>query len=501
MQKLSFFLLLSLALIGCSPAFLSAQSSVRLATSSCSFANFSHDGKIAFVRSYEGDWGIFDTRTGSKLGVFEEVSILEADFHPAGKYMGILLADGTVQYYDASGEKTVFEWKEPTFEENFYRYGPVIGFDATGNRLAFPADGGKSIKVAETASGKIVASIAFETPFASLSLSPDGKYLAASIEDGSKVYEVSTGKAVAHLEPENGHSFLVWTADVKKVLATGITGGPCRVFEFPSGKLLGNIDGVGTAADLNPVDVYENRVYLPTYKDDYAVFAFDLSSLEQVETYYISHEFPTAIQILPQTGKLAVISEDGLLSLFSLQGNAKGPSRDPGKAAKYFESGYEAMAGFFYEKAFRDYQTGYQYDQGNIRANTLLAYLYTQSENETEWKTGMKMLQELLANPGKENLLINIVTAKILMESQRYEQAAITFEKVLRIAEPGQAGKKIYFYLGKCKEMQGLKQEAIEYYEKAIASDYGESRLTEFFLIYEDEMLLPEKVKRMKAGH
>jgi RNA polymerase sigma factor (sigma-70 family) len=221
---------------------------------------FAPDGKTLAAADTHGRIRVWDVATRKELYQQDEHtgSVLKAAVTPDGKLAATAGGDGTIRLWDLATGKPIRSWEAD-------RMGSVLtaAFAPDGRSLLTCGWSG-TLRLWDVATGAEVRRFRDEKKFIRFAaLSPDGKLVASSADDGIAILlqETATGKAVreirGHISYLGSLMFspdgrrLVSTADIHSDRQQTFDDRSVRVWDVASGKLVHKIDGVrphGTVA-------------------------------------------------------------------------------------------------------------------------------------------------------------------------------------------------------------------------------------------------------------
>ena len=220
---------------------------------------FSPDSKYVASGGADNIAYVWEVADGKKIATLtHESAVSFVIFSPDGK--SIASSDNTVHIWDAANGS------ETLHISPFYGGVSSMAFSPDGKYLAGgfgfvqPRDpcicgggGGGVIQIWDTTTGKEVTHMEVDNGILAISLSPDGKYLAA----GTSVWVVATGTEIAHLALNDKVFSVAFSSDSKYVV-TGSYDNTARVWEATSGKEVARMthDGSVNSAAFSPDGKY-----------------------------------------------------------------------------------------------------------------------------------------------------------------------------------------------------------------------------------------------------
>ncbi|KAL5736986.1 hypothetical protein ACOSQ2_031774 [Xanthoceras sorbifolium] len=264
------------------------------------------------------------TNTGHCLGV---VSVAA---HPSGVIAASAALDSFVRVFDVDTNATIATLEAPPSEVW------QMQFDPKGTTLAVAGGGSASIKLWDTATWKLIASLSIPRPegpkpsdkanskkfVLSVAWSPDGRRLACGSMDGTiSIFDVARAKFLHHLE---GHSMpvrsLVYSPIDARVLFSASDDTHVHMYDAEGKTLVGAMSG-HTSWVLS-VDASPDGTGIATGSSDKTVRLWDLGMRAAVQTmsnhtdqvWGVSFRPPGGNGIL--AGRLASVSDDKSISLY-----------------------------------------------------------------------------------------------------------------------------------------------------------------------------------------
>ncbi|KAL5736951.1 hypothetical protein ACOSQ2_031739 [Xanthoceras sorbifolium] len=264
------------------------------------------------------------TNTGHCLGV---VSVAA---HPSGVIAASAALDSFVRVFDVDTNATIATLEAPPSEVW------QMQFDPKGTTLAVAGGGSASIKLWDTATWKLIASLSIPRPegpkpsdkanskkfVLSVAWSPDGRRLACGSMDGTiSIFDVARAKFLHHLE---GHSMpvrsLVYSPIDARVLFSASDDTHVHMYDAEGKTLVGAMSG-HTSWVLS-VDASPDGTGIATGSSDKTVRLWDLGMRAAVQTmsnhtdqvWGVSFRPPGGNGVL--AGRLASVSDDKSISLY-----------------------------------------------------------------------------------------------------------------------------------------------------------------------------------------
>jgi WD40 repeat protein len=201
-------------------------------------------GQLA-AAAYRGSPRIYDLASGNLLARLPGIRLLHFDWHPNGQRLALAAADGRAYVWDVSSQRLVAtmeghaqdvssisfhpsgtliatqSWDGTTRLWNASTGRPLLTRAGTYHSARFSQDGrtlgyipeGRDVRLMEVAAGleyrTLVSSLgAGEGEYRHLDVSPDGRLLAVGMEDGVRLWELASGREVAHIRQRQTYSVL-----------------------------------------------------------------------------------------------------------------------------------------------------------------------------------------------------------------------------------------------------------------------------------------------------
>ncbi len=215
--------------------------------SSVSDFSYSSDGKLLATLGSDGIVKIWLVQSRQEILTIPGFDIVGFDFHPNGKQLGCVSKNGVVRIFDVGTGNLIrrfYEIKPPEKKDNFdevanllFFNNPVpIAFSPTGNLLVVGKIGG--IKIFDVLTGKTSSPITTKDDEAieSLKISPDGKLIAAVIENNKvKIWSLLSKEKVEEFGAGVEEiTALAFSQDSNKI-AIGSKNGSVKIY-FTNGK-------------------------------------------------------------------------------------------------------------------------------------------------------------------------------------------------------------------------------------------------------------------------
>ncbi|OMO67251.1 hypothetical protein CCACVL1_20681 [Corchorus capsularis] len=260
------------------------------------------------------------TNTGHCLGV---VSVAA---HPSGVIAASASLDSLVRVFDVDTNATIATLEAPPSEVW------QMQFDPKGTTLAVAGGGSASIKLWDTATWRLVATLSIPRPegpkpsdkssskkfVLSVAWSPDGRRLACGSMDGTiSVFDVARAKFLHHLE---GHHMpvrsLVFSPEPdSRRLYSASDDGHVHIYDAEGKALIGAMSG--HASWVLSVDVSPDGEALATGSSDKTVRLWDFKMRAAIQTMSNHTDQVWAVAFRRDGGgRLASVSDDKSISLY-----------------------------------------------------------------------------------------------------------------------------------------------------------------------------------------
>lgn len=264
------------------------------------------------------------TNAGHFLGV---VSVAA---HPSGVIAASASIDSFVRVFDVDTNATIATLEAPPSEVW------QMQFDPKGTTLAVAGGGSASIKLWDTATWKLTATLSIPRPeqpkpsekgnkkfVLSVAWSPDGRRLACGSMDGTiSIFDVARAKFLHHLE---GHFMpvrsLVFSPVEPRLLFSASDDAHVHMYDSEGKSLVGSMSG--HASWVLSVDVSPDGAALATGSSDRTVRLWDLSMRAAVQTMSNHSDQVWGVAFRPMAGagvraggRLASVSDDKSISLY-----------------------------------------------------------------------------------------------------------------------------------------------------------------------------------------
>ncbi|KAI6679688.1 hypothetical protein NL676_033569 [Syzygium grande] len=264
------------------------------------------------------------TNAGHFLGV---VSVAA---HPSGVIAASASIDSFVRVFDVDTNATIATLEAPPSEVW------QMQFDPKGTTLAVAGGGSASIKLWDTATWELNATLSIPRPeqpkpsdkgnkkfVLSVAWSPDGKRLACGSMDGTiSIFDVARAKFLHHLE---GHFMpvrsLVFSPIEPRLLFSASDDAHVHMYDAEGKSLVGSMSG--HASWVLSVDVSPDGAAIATGSSDRTVRLWDLSMRAAVQTMSNHSDQVWGVAFRPMAGagvraggRLASVSDDKSISLY-----------------------------------------------------------------------------------------------------------------------------------------------------------------------------------------
>lgn len=265
------------------------------------------------------------TNTGHCLGV---VSVAA---HPSGVIAASASLDSFVRVFDVDTNATLATLEAPPSEVW------NMQFDPKGTVLAVAGGGSASVKLWDTATWQLIATLAVPRPevsskpsdrsgsgkfVLSVAWSPDGRHLACGAMDGMiSIFDVARAKFLHNLE---GHFMpvrsLVFSPIDARVLFSASDDGHVHMYDVEGKSLIGAMSG--HASWVLSVDASPDGSAIATGSSDRTVRLWDLSMRAAVQTMSNHSDQVWGVAFRPpggtgiRAGRLASVSDDKSISLY-----------------------------------------------------------------------------------------------------------------------------------------------------------------------------------------
>ncbi|KAF8006034.1 hypothetical protein BT93_K0352 [Corymbia citriodora subsp. variegata] len=270
------------------------------------------------------DLALERTNAGHFLGV---VSVAA---HPSGVIAASASIDSFVRVFDVDTNATIATLEAPPSEVW------QMQFDPKGTTLAVAGGGSASIKLWDTATWELIATLSIPRPeqpkpsdkgnkkfVLSVAWSPDGRRLACGSMDGTiSIFDVARAKFLHHLE---GHFMpvrsLVFSPLEPRLLFSASDDAHVHIYDSEGKSLVGSMSG--HASWVLSVDVSPDGAAIATGSSDRTVRLWDLNMRAAVQTMSNHSDQVWGVAFRPMAGtgvraggRLASVSDDKSISLY-----------------------------------------------------------------------------------------------------------------------------------------------------------------------------------------
>ncbi|XP_012076991.2 WD repeat-containing protein VIP3 [Jatropha curcas] len=271
------------------------------------------------------DLNLVRTNTGHCLGV---VSVAA---HPSGVIAASASLDSFVRVFDVDTNASIATLEAPPSEVW------QMQFDPKGTTLAVAGGGSASVKLWDTATWKLIATLSVPRPegpkpsdknsskkfVLSVAWSPDGRRLACGLMDGTiSIFDVARAKFLHHLE---GHFMpvrsLVYSPIDPRVLFSASDDNHVHMYDAEGKSLVTAMSG--HAGWVLSVDASPDGAAIATGSSDRTVRLWDLNMRAAVQTMSNHTDQVWGVAFQPpqgsgaRGGRLASVSDDKSISLYS----------------------------------------------------------------------------------------------------------------------------------------------------------------------------------------
>jgi WD40 repeat protein len=200
----------------------------------------------------------------------------------------------------------------------------ALGYSPDGSHLAIGT--ARGVEIYQTSDWKVLAAFPFSSPVLAVLYSPDEKWLAAGLQDGSVfVLDSATGKIIhkltVHSRPVHGLAFSGWKHPEASpaLLATGAEDGSIAVWDLQTGMARNQFEnplfgywgyGVRSLA-FSPDDTI-----LLTGGDQGYIARWDLATGEELSHLQTQHGLLFSIAFSPDGSRLASACGDGTVQIW-----------------------------------------------------------------------------------------------------------------------------------------------------------------------------------------
>ena len=212
-------------------------SRVRLAVSS-------RDGKLVATASENANVRIVERESGKIIAMLRSPAVINvAEFSPDSRLLAVGAEDGRTVVFDAATGRAVSR-AEAVFAVVSVAFSPdsshVACGHADGSLQVFEAQAGKEILHLTMGSNTVMPSDAIRA----IEFSPDGFRIIAGNDSAARVFDLATGREVAHQQLQGGVHAVAFSSRGNLVISAD-SEGTAALMEVPSGKEVQQIKGLG----------------------------------------------------------------------------------------------------------------------------------------------------------------------------------------------------------------------------------------------------------------
>lgn len=205
-------------------------------------------GQCLITCSRDGSLRLWDLESCTQIGEdwrdeADEIGVWNMALSPNGRTVASCYLDGTVRLWDVETRKVITKWKEPSENVNSVCWSPdgvqvVIG-SADGTARVWDVENGVPLMV----QGLNPIQTGHESVYV-VSYSPKATKIATGgyNEDGIKIWDAKSGKALSTIKHEYAVWSLAWTSDENRLIS-GSGNGSLRIFDTATWEEIAVLDG------------------------------------------------------------------------------------------------------------------------------------------------------------------------------------------------------------------------------------------------------------------
>jgi WD40 repeat protein len=287
------------------------------------FIRFSGDGKRLVMVNADGTIEAWDTAKHEKEVIHtKQPEITYAAFSPDGKEMAIGHDDGTVSLFDSSTWQqtaTFNMWGSAEERRSNYEYARTVRsiiFSPDG-RVIVAVSFDRTLKIWDRATGRELATSPYQVEpgggGVSTLFSPDGKLLATSSGDGTRIWNAATWQELAYLGKDTVARVLAFSGDGKILVSSG-PDGKITLFDTNTWRELTSFSG----NSANVVAISRDGQRLVTGSSDGTAKLWDVVTGQELATLSGNNGSVELVVFLPDGKSLAVGSRNGVVKLWPM---------------------------------------------------------------------------------------------------------------------------------------------------------------------------------------